>query len=107
MEATRSPAPWPRYPPRRCGHPHSACSDSRWSTHPAELRRLGYDPRELEERPYGCFLGAFFYHVVVAHDGRLASASASSVFAVAGCTTGSPRPLGAHHLLAGRSSKPL
>src|SRR5829696_5906040 len=47
MAATRAPAPWPRYPPRRYGHLHSACSGSRRSTHRAGLRRLGYDPREL------------------------------------------------------------
>ena len=51
MAATRSPAPWPRYPPRRFGYPHSACSGSRRSTHRAGLRRLGYDPRELIGTP--------------------------------------------------------
>jgi len=32
-----------------------------------------------EERSYGGFLLAFFYHAVVVHDGRLGSASASSL----------------------------
>jgi hypothetical protein len=30
-----------------------------------------------EERFYGGFLGAFFYHMVVVHDGRLSSVSAN------------------------------
>jgi hypothetical protein len=40
---------------------------------------LGMTLVGYKERPYGGFLLAFFYHVVVVHDGRLGSASASSL----------------------------
>jgi hypothetical protein len=40
---------------------------------------LGMTLVGYKERPYGGFLLAFFYHAVVAHDGRLGSASASSL----------------------------
>src|SRR5215203_2317045 len=44
--ATRAPAPSPRYPPRRCGSLHSACSGSRWTTYLAGPLPLGRDLRE-------------------------------------------------------------
>src|SRR5215212_2531532 len=40
---------------------------------------LGMTLVRYKERPYGGFLLAFFYHAVVVHDGRLGSASASSL----------------------------
>jgi hypothetical protein len=53
-----------------------------------------------EERPYGGFLMTFFYHVVVAHDESTRPPLVRLIsLAVAGCTTGSPRPLGAHALM--------
>src|SRR5215203_4137725 len=94
MAATRSPAPWPRCPPRRRVHPHSARSSSRESTHCAGLRRVGYDPGGLRGKPLwrlpvglllsssgGCSLWAPRLRLCV-----------FSLVAVAGCTTGSPRP---------------
>src|SRR5215211_332139 len=44
--ATRAPAASPRYPPRRCGSLHSACSGSRWTTYLAGPLPLGRDLRE-------------------------------------------------------------
>src|ERR671917_368584 len=108
MAATLSLVPWPRYQPRRYGRPHSACSGSRRSTYRAELRRLGYDPRELRgtplwRAPVGPLLSSSGDRSRPAPRLRLAHLP----LAAAGCTTGSPRPLGAHYLLAGRSSEPL
>jgi hypothetical protein len=40
---------------------------------------LGTTMVVYEERSYGGFLLAFFYHAVVVHDGRLGSASACSL----------------------------
>jgi hypothetical protein len=40
---------------------------------------LGVAFVSYEERSYGGFLGTFFYHLVMVHDGYLASASGASV----------------------------
>jgi hypothetical protein len=108
MAATLSLVPWPRYQPRRYGRPHSACSGSRRSTYRAGLRRLGYDRRgprgtPLWRAPVGLLLSSSGDRSRPAPRLRLAHLP----LAAAGCTTGSPRPLGAHYLLAGRSSEPL
>src|ERR671912_211870 len=44
--ATRVPAASPRYPPRRCGSLHSACSGSRWTTYLAGPLPLACGLRE-------------------------------------------------------------
>jgi hypothetical protein len=64
------------------------------------LDLLGMTLVSHEERPYGGFLMTFFYHVVVAHDESTRPPLVRLIsLAVAGCTTGSPRPLGAHALM--------
>src|SRR5215218_5879425 len=102
MAATRSPAPWPRYPPRRCGHPHSACSGSRWSTHRAELQRLGYDPGGLGGTPLWRLLG----RLLLSCGGRsrwapCAFASASSLISGSRLHHWLPTSPGAHALVGG------
>src|SRR5215217_8567836 len=77
MGATRWPAPWPRYPPRRCGHRRSACNGSRCSTRRAGPRPLGYDPREPPGTPLWRLPDGLLLQVVVAHDTHPASACAS------------------------------
>src|SRR5829696_9423737 len=94
MAATRSPGPWPRCPPRRRVHPHSARSSSRESTHCAGLRRVGYDPGGLRGKPLwrlpvGLLLSSSGGRSLWAPRLRLC---VCSFVAVAGCTTGSPRP---------------
>jgi hypothetical protein len=59
-----------------------------------DLDLLGMTLVSHEERPYGGFLMTFFYHVVVAHDESTRPPLVRLIsLAVAGCTTGSPRPL--------------
>src|SRR5829696_5548713 len=94
MAATRSPAPWPRCPPRRRVHPHSARSSSRLSTHCAGLRCVGYDPGGLRGKPQwrlpvGLLLSSSGGRSLWAPRLRLC---VCSFVAVAGCTTSSPRP---------------
>jgi hypothetical protein len=59
-----------------------------------DLDLLGMPLVSHQECPYGGFLLAFFYHVVVAHDESTRPPLTPLItLAVAGCTTGSPRPL--------------
>src|SRR5215212_5152267 len=74
--ATRAPAASPRYPPRRCGPLHSACSGSRWTTYLAGPLPLGCALRE----PRGTLLWwlpgrLVLSKMVVVHDGHLSSVS--------------------------------
>jgi hypothetical protein len=110
MAATRALAPWPRCPPRRRKHPHSARSGSRPSTHRVGPRRVGYalgglGGKPLLRLPVGLLLSC-------AARSRWAPRLRLRVFsfvAVAGCTTGSPRPYGCPHVPCGtkiRASTP-
>src|SRR5215203_1740042 len=106
----RSPAPWPRCPPRRRVHPHSARSSSRESTHCAGLRRVGYDPGGLRGKPLwrlpvGLLLSSSGARSRQAPRLRLCIFSFVAVQPVAPLA---PHvPIGAHMFLAGRSSEPL